>query len=470
MRKSVKLYILLGVLAALCAAALLVSRHEEKVEQIKNSGEVILEVPADTVTALSWTNENGTFSFAKEDHWTYTEDEAFPVSEEKMNELLAQFEALTAAFVIEDVEDFSQYGLDEPVCTITLTAGEDMYTLSLGDFSKMDSQRYVSFNDGRVYLLEHDPLDEFGAVLRDMILDDTVPGFDTAVKLTFSGAENYEVARDEEKASICESDVYFAGGKALDTENVDSYLAELQSLSLNNYVSYNVTDEELASFGLDTPELTVTLDYETAGEDEDAAPISGTFVLSLSRNPEELAAYEKAVADEEDELPSLTHYARVGESQIVYEITEDEFDALMEASFDTLRHQKLFTADFDTVTSIDVALEGENYTFTYTPPADEDDEDADGIWTYQENEFDIYDLRYALRALNAASFTESEPDGQEEISLTLHLDNESFPTFTLTLYRQDGESCLAAVDGAPIALVSREKAVDLIEAVRALVL
>lgn len=474
MRKLVKLYILLGVLAALCIAALLVSRHEEKVEQIKNSGEVILEVPADTVTALSWTNEDGTFSFAKGESWTYTEDEAFPVSEKKMNELLAQFEALTAAFVIEDVEDFSQYGLDEPVCTITLTAGEDVYNLSLGDFSKMDSQRYVSFGDTCAYLLEHDPLDEFGAVLRDMILDDTVPGFDTAVNLTFSGAENYEVSRDEEKTSICESDVYFAGGKALDTENVDSYLAELQSLSLNNYVSYNVTDEELEAFGLDAPELTVTLDYETAQadaeEDEDAEPISGTFVLSLSRNPEELAAYEKAVADEEDELPSVTHYARVGESQIVYEITEDEFDALMEASFDTLRHQKLFTADFDTVTSIDVTLEGENYTFTYTPPADEDDEDADGVWTYQDEEFDIYDLRYALRALSAASFTESEPDGQEEISLTLHLDNESFPTFTLTLYRQDGESCLAAVDGAPVALVSREKAVDLIEAVRALVL
>lgn len=469
MRKSVKLYILLGVLAALCIAALLVSRHEEKVEQIKNSGEVILEVPTDTVTALSWTNENGTFSFEKGESWTYTEDEAFPVSEEKMNALLSQFEEVRAAFVIEDVEDFSQYGLDEPVCTITLTAGEDVYNLSLGDFSKMDSQRYVSFNDGRAYLLEHDPLEEFEAVLRDMILDDTVPGFDTAVKLTFSGAENYEVSRDEEKASICESDVYFAGGKALDTENVDSYLAELKSLSLNNYVSYNVTDEELEAFGLDSPELTVTLDYETAGEDEDAKPTSGTFVLSLSRNPEELAAYEKAVADEEDELPDVTHYARVGESQIVYEITEDEFDALMDASFDTLRHQKLFTADFDTVTSIDVRLEGENYTFTYTPPAG-DDEDADGIWTYQESEFDIYDLRYALRAVKAASFTEEEPSGQEEISLTVHLDNEDFPTFTLTLYRQDGENCLAAVDGAPVALVSRSQTVDLIEAVRAQVL
>ena len=43
-------------------------------------------------------------------------------------------------------------------------------------------------------------------------------------------------------------------------------------------------------------------------------------------------------------------------------------------------------------------------------------------------------------------------------------------TLTLTLYRYDGESCIACVDGEPIAFVSRDKAVDLIEAVRAVTL
>ena len=59
---------------------------------------------------------------------------------------------------------------------------------------------------------------------------------------------------------------------------------------------------------------------------------------------------------------------------------------------------------------------------------------------------------------------------RREISLTLHLDNEEFPTFTLTLYRLDGESCIACVDGESVAFVSRDKAVDLIEAVRAVTL
>lgn len=469
MRKATKLYALLGVLLVVCIAAFAVSRYEEKKEQIKNSGEVILEIPTDSVTALSWTNESGKFSFTKDETWVYDDDNAFPVDEEKINDLLEQFTSLAAAFAIDDVEDFAQYGLDEPICTIHITAGEESYTVELGDFSKMDEQRYVSIGDGKVYLVSHDPLDEFGAVLRDMILDDTIPEFDTAKQIAFTGSENYTISYDEETKSICADDVYFTDGKPLDTAVITEWLTSLHELDLTNYVSYNVTDEELETFGLDEPALAITLDYSSSDEDGNETD-SGTLVLHLSQNPEELAAYEEAIANEEDVLPDVTCYARVGESQIVYQITQSEYDTLTDVSYDALRHQKVFTADFDTVTSIDVTLEDENYTFICTPPEDADDTDTEGTWTYQGVEFDIFDFSYALRALSATSFTDEAPTGQEEISLTLHLDNEDFPTFTLTLYRLDGESCIACVDGESVAFVSRDKAVDLIEAVRAVTL
>ena len=469
MRKKTKLYALLGVLLVICGAAFAVSRYQEKKENIKNSGEVILEIPTDSVTALSWTNESGTFSFTKEESWIYDDDTAFPVSGEKVNDLLSQFEAFAAAFTIEDVDDYAQYGLDEPVCTIDVTAGEESCTIKLGDFSKMDEQRYVSIGDGKVYLVTHDPLDEFDAVLRDMILDDTIPDFDTADEITFSGSENYTVIRNENGKSICEADIFFADGKPLDTDNVDSFLSAIRSLSLTDYVSYNVTDEELSEFGLNDPELTVKLAYSKQDEDGNTED-SGTLTLHLSRDPEEAAAYEDALERDLAELPDVTCYVRVGQSQIVYEITQDEYDTLTAVSYDTLRHQKLFTANFDTVTSIDVSLSGESFTFTYIPPEDKDDEDAEGTWTYNGEEFDIYDLRTALRAVSASGFTEETPTGQEEISLTVHLDNEDFPTFTLTLYRYDGTNCIAAVDGKTVAFVSRSQTVDLIEAVNELTL
>lgn len=468
-KKQITRCILLAVFAVVSITAVLVSRHEEKVEQIKNSGKTILSIPTDTVTAFSWTNEDGTFSFTKGDTWTYDGDSAFPVDEGKINDLLAQFEDFAAAFAIDDVEDYAQYGLTEPICTISITAGEETYTVQLGDFSKMDEQRYVSIGDGKAYLVSHDPLDEFGAVLRDMILDDTIPAFDTAEKIAFTGTENYTISYDEDGTSICADDVYFADAQPLDTDNVNAWLTALTGLDLTDYVSYNVTNEELQTFGLDEPALTITLDYSSSDEDGTETD-AGTLVLHLSQNPEELAAYGEALANEEDDLPDVTCYARVGGSQIVYQITQSEFDALTAVSYDTLRHQKLFTADFDTVTSIDVTLEGETYTFTYTPPENEDDEDAEGTWSYNGEEFDVFNFSYALRALSASSFTDEKPTGQEEISLMLHLDNEDFPAFTLTLYRCDGETCIAEVDGEPVAFVSRSQTVDLVEVVRTLTL
>ena len=67
-------------------------------------------------------------------------------------------------------------------------------------------------------------------------------------------------------------------------------------------------------------------------------------------------------------------------------------------------------------------------------------------------------------------FTGETPTGQEEISLTAHLDNEDSPAFVLTLYRYDGKNCIAAVDGKIIASVPRSQTVALIEAVNELTL
>ena len=462
MHKARRLYALLGVLFAVCAAAFAVSRYEEKKEQIKITGDVILEIPADSVTALSWTNESGSYSFTRTDgFWTYDADAAFPVDEEKINALLAPFSSFSAAFTIENAED-SVYGLDEPVCTITVTAGEESYTVRLGDISKMDELRYVSLGDGNAYLASHDPLEEFDAALRDTVRNDTVPDFDTAETIVFAGSENYTIIRDAERGSICASDVYFAGDLPLDTTKVEAFLTAVRSVSLTNYVSYNVTDEELALFGLDEPELSVELAY-TAEEDGSA----GTLVLQLARNPEDAEAYDSAVENGDEELPGVSCYVRLGGSPLVYEITQSAYESLTGVSQDKLRHQKLFTADFDTATSVDVTLGGETYTFVRTASDETDGEDG---WTFGEEEIDISGLRSALRAVAASSFTTDEPDGAEEISLTVHFDSETFPSFTLTLYRHDGTDCLAAVDGTPAAFVSRSKTVDLIEAVNKLTL
>ena len=46
MKRSKRIYLLLGVLSVVCIATLCVLRFEERTEQIKNSGEIILSCPA----------------------------------------------------------------------------------------------------------------------------------------------------------------------------------------------------------------------------------------------------------------------------------------------------------------------------------------------------------------------------------------------------------------------------------------
>lgn len=475
MKRSKRLYILLGVLVVVCAGTYGVLQYEERKEQISNSEEVVLEISGDDVTGLSWEYNSETLSFHKGDTWTYDDDEAFPVNEDKINELLDVFREFGVSFVIEDVEDYGQYGLDDPVCTIHIETADETYEIQLGDYSTMDSERYVSIGDGNVYLVQEDPLDSFDAVLRDMIRNDETPSFGSAqvAQIQFSGSEEYQISYEEDSTdTYCADDVYFTERDGeicpLDTSNVDSYLSTISNLDLTDYVTYNATEEELASYGLDDPDLTVTVQY-TPEDDEDTEEneaVEQTFVLNISRDPEEAAAAENESEESSDteETEDVTAYVRVGDSQIVYQLTTDQYNSLTAASYNDLRHQEIVTADFDDIRQIDISLEDQEYTIAVK------EEDGDKTYSYGEEEVDISDFQSALEALTADSFTEEEPSDKEEIGLTLHLDNENYPEVTVDLYRYDGTYCLAVVDGTPVSLVERSYVVDLIEAVNAIVL
>lgn len=99
------------------------------------------------------------------------------------------------------------------------------------------------------------------------------------------------------------------------------------------------------------------------------------------------------------------------------------------------------------------------------------EDDAEITWTCNGEPVDVTGIRDKLAALTAEAFTEEAPARpQLEISLTLDLNDEDVPQVRIQLYRYDGASCLAVLDGEPAALVAREDVVDLMEAVRTLLL
>lgn len=472
MKRSKKLGILLGILVVACVVTLGVTQYQEKKEQIENSGEVVLELSADAVETLSWEYESQSLAFHKDDTWLYDDDEAFPVDQEKIQSLLEPFQAFTASFIIQDVEDLGQYGLDDPLCTIHITTGDESYDILLGDYSTMDSERYVSIGDGNVYLVSDDPLNYYDVELSDLIDHDEIPYLEQVSSMEFSGTESWQFTYQEEGGdSYRKNDVYFTQegetSLPLDTTRVEDYIQTLSYLGLSDYVTYNATQEDLEACGLDDPELTIQVNYTT--EDEDGNEVSDTLVLHISRDPEELADASQtsetaADSDETAEEEEITAYAQVGDSKILYRISSDDYKALMAASYDDLRHPEVLPADFADISQVDITLEGADYTITTEGDRDE------RTYFYAGEELEITDFQTALEALNADSFTDERPSQKEEIQLTVHLDLEGAPTVQISLYRYDGDSCLAVVDGDPVSLVPRSAVVDLIESVNTIVL
>ncbi len=458
MKRSKKLIAMVAVLAALCLLTFGFRHYETKKEQIRETDAIILSIQPDTVTSVSWTDGETSLAFHKEESWIYDADAAFPVDGQKLEDSMSVFEALGAAFVIEEPEDVNQYGLDSPACTIQLSTDEKDYEILLGSFSVLDSQRYVSIGDGNVYLVKEDPMDSFPKMLSDYVKHDEIPTFYRVTEISFSGGENYSICYSEDSSlSYYQDDVYFTERDGswlpLETENVTAYLNALQSASLTSYVSYNATDDELDSFGLSEPELTCTISYETENGDQKQ------FTFHIGRNQQELEQTQK------DDSIEVSAYLRIGDSQILYPLANSKYQPLAAAGYDDLRHDEVMTADFGDIETIDISLDGTLYSIT-----SQQEKDEDRVFYYNGEELDFSSFRVAAKSMRAASFTEEAPAGKEEISITYSLNNEYFPQIQVTLYRYDGANCLAEVNGETMCLVSRSSVVDLIEAVNAIVL
>ena len=95
---------------------------------------------------------------------------------------------------------------------------------------------------------------------------------------------------------------------------------------------------------------------------------------------------------------------------------------------------------------------------------------VDPFDTYEDTLPDMIKHNELPRLTETDSFTDEEAAQKEELSITLYFDNDTFPQTTIKLYRYDGSTCLATVDGKSVALVPRSRTVDLIEAVNAIIL
>ncbi len=150
MKKQKKQLIALCILLLVCIVAWVCltkwnkSQEQKKQEEEEASKVTVTDIATEDVNAFSYQYNNETLSFVKEDGtWYYEVDKSISLDQDAVETLAATAAQLTAEQEIKDYEDLSEYGLDTPSNTITLTTDDGTTTLFVGNENDMLSQYYV---------------------------------------------------------------------------------------------------------------------------------------------------------------------------------------------------------------------------------------------------------------------------------------------------------------------------------------
>lgn len=463
MKREKRLLILSGVLVICIAGAVLLSRTDFE-EKMSGTETVIVDVDSSDITYLSWNYENDEMAFVCEDgKWSSEADDKMEVDQDLLNEIAENLSQITSEKKVEEVQSLSVYGLSNPAYNITIKTDDTTYEIAVGDESFSDGEVYISDGDEYVYLTDAGLIDDISYTLLDCVRKEEIPEMESISELTVVNNGTEEMVY-KENSGYCYSDAYTYYMKDhdswvnLDNENTEETFQTLSDFSWENCVDYYAEDSELAAYGLDEPDASVSITYEPA-EDEDGD--------TSKEEKKQKFEYEVGKTDE-------TCYAKLKDSDIVYTISEDVYNAAVNASYEELKPDEVILLDWDTVESIDLEFDGSIYEISM-------EKDGEGGYKYmlQDTEIDFSDVMSQLDGLTVADASEDEdiPEGEpelksnkEELTLTFHRSTEEYSTVELTFYQYDGSWCIAVLNGDEMNYTDRAAVVDFKEAVNSVIL
>ena len=473
MTRGRKLGVLLLALAALLVLTIVVMELAPDGKGTEEATAVtIFTLDPDQVTSLTWQYEEETISLEKdqENNWTYPADAAFPLDPSYPDAMVQALKEIQAAKTIENVEDLSEYGLEDAVCSITVQ-GEKEYRLAIGEETGLGGQRYLSIGDGNVYLVDASLLDTFALGLYDIVEKETIPSMTDlrGVQIT-TNAGTLEMEYQED-SGLAYSDQYTwfwktdGGYTALDTDLAESLVQNITGLTWNSCVEYQASADDLGRYGLDKPAATVTVRYtetsqvETNETDENGEPVyetqqtDKTFVLELG------------------DYDGDTCYARLGGSSMVYQVDGTLCDAILAANGTDLLPQDVILLDWSQVTGVEIQLDGEAYALEKTVQETTDEDGATTeTYVYQRDgkTVEITDALDRLQELEPTGSDANAAGNKTEIVFTFQQDNASYPAVELAFYQYDSSSCLVGLNGATRLLVDRDSVLEIVDTVREL--
>ena len=379
-KKTVKLVSAVVVLGVACGAYVgvnsYVSSQEAKEAEKEDKSVDLISLKADAVTAVSFKADDADVEFdKKDDSWTEKSDADFPVNQDTVDNAVKGVASLTADQEISDVEDLSQYELDDPQNTITLTTADGDTTLQVG-MESSNNQYYVKKEDDdkNVYLVSSTSLEPFMGGLYDFAESGTFPSVTSATitDVKVDKEDGYELTQDADNLFWNVSD-----GK--DTEKADTTKAgnvtsAIGSLAYDKFVDYNCTDD--AKYGFDDPYAVITAKYTEDADSSDTEDDSEEEETKTVTVDKEITIY---VGDE----TGSDRYVKVDDSKEVYTITEDSLTDILDSTVSDFYSLSVNYLSVNSLDSLEVKTPNGDHTVTVTRETtkDSDDEDAEETTT-----------------------------------------------------------------------------------------
>lgn len=461
-KKTVKLVSAVVVLGVLCAAYegvnFYVTSQEEKETEENDTSVDLVSLEADDITAVSFTADQNEVEFdKKDDSWTEKSDANFPVNQDMVDSAVKGVASLTADQEISDVEDMSQYDLDNPQNTITLTTADGDTTLEVG-MESSNNQYYVkkADDDNNVYLVSSTSIEPFMGTLYDFAESGTFPSVTSATitDVKVDKENGYELTQDADNLFWNVSD-----GKTTekaDTTKAGTVTSAIGSLAYDKFVDYNCTDD--SNYGFDDPYAVITVKYteeeavesdKDSEESTDADTEESTTDEAAADTSEDADASDEDSSEDEQETQTVEktltiyvgdetgddRYVKVDDSKEVYTITKDSLTDILDSTMSDFYNLTVSYVSSNDLDSLEVqSVDGDHTINIVTETVKAEDED-----TTDDTDSDTTDESSTETSDESSTDTdssdESSSDDEEETTTTTYkLDGEDLDESTFTTF------------------------------------
>lgn len=270
-KKSVNLITAVGVLVVLSGAYVGVKAYVAKqeaadAESAEEENPEIISIASADVKSIKFVIDKKEVTFEKDgDSWVKSDETDFPVDQDKIDTLVSSLNSIKAERTLENVEDASEYELDQPENTITVTTEDGETTvIQLGMENDSTSQEYIDLNkdSSTVYVVSNSTFSSFKGTLYDFAKSGVFPTVDssTVSKISVDGKDSsYVVEKDESNFWNITGD---GETEKADSAKATSLASALSSMAYSSYVNYNCAEDEFSQYGLDKPYAEITVCYQ----------------------------------------------------------------------------------------------------------------------------------------------------------------------------------------------------------------